>query len=159
MATRVITSPGVQINELDLSLHVGTPAETKVLVMGYASQGPTEELINITSQDELDSLYGAPTTAAERYFYYSVKNIVNNSNAHLTAVRLPYGAGAGEGYSNSYTALIYPLRPEATFTTVTTLTAVSANDGTISGLAQTNQVVPSFYTDGDEFLKYYNGES
>jgi len=157
MATRVITSPGVQINELDLSLHVGTPAETKVLVMGYAPKGPTEELINITSQDDLEQVYGTPTTAAERYFYHSVKTLVNDSNAAVTAVRLPYGAGLGEGYANSYTALIYPLRPEASFTTVTNVTATSASNGvTVTDTNSVTATKPAFYTSAEERALYFN---
>ena len=164
MSTRVITSPGVQINEVDLSLHVGTPAETKVLVMGYAPKGPTEELLNITSLDDLEQIYGTPTTAAERYFYTSVKNLTNNSNAQITAVRLPYGANLGEGYSNNYTALLYPLKPqiEATWSQVMTAnvnpeTGVYSNQG---AKASTPPVyISDFYTDDNVFAEYYDPEN
>lgn len=158
MATRVITSPGVQISELDLSLHVGTPAETKVLVMGYAPKGPTEELINITSLDELEQIYGSPTTAAERYFYHSVRTLVNDSNAAVTATRLPYGEGNGQGYSNSYTALVYPLRPVASFTTVSLVTATSGSNGHETVTRTLADSTPDFYTDNTVFGLYYDQE-
>ena len=105
---RIITSPGVQITEKDLSLRIETPAGTNVVVPGFAAQGPTGEPIQITSASELESIYGIPTTPSERYFYYSCREILN-SPAILNAVRLPYGEGAGASYASSYSGLFYPM--------------------------------------------------
>jgi hypothetical protein len=105
---RIINSPGVQITEKDLSLRTELPAGTQVVVPGFASQGPTSEPILITSTSELESIYGIPTTPAERYFYYSCKEVLN-SPAVLNTIRLPYGAGTGSDYSNLYSALFYPM--------------------------------------------------
>jgi hypothetical protein len=104
---RIINSPGVQINEKDLSLRIETPVGTQVFVPGFAAQGPTSEPIMVTSTSELEAIYGIPTTPAERYFYYSCKEILN-SPAVLNTIRLPYGSGTGSDYSNSYSALFYP---------------------------------------------------
>lgn len=103
-----ITSPGVQITEKDLSLRTTVPAGTQVLVPGFAVQGPISEPTVITTVSELESIYGVPTTPAERYFYYSCREILN-SPAVLTTIRLPYGADGGSAYSSSYSALLYPV--------------------------------------------------
>lgn len=105
---RSINSPGVQITETDLSNYQQPPAGTSVFVPGFASQGPTDEVILISSAAELEQIYGAPETPAERYFFYSCKEILN-SPATLLTTRLPYGSGSGEGFANQYSALLYPV--------------------------------------------------
>jgi hypothetical protein len=105
---RYINSPGVQITEKDLSLRTEIPAGTNVVVPGFAAQGPISEPLLITTTSELESIYGIPTTPAEKYFYYSCKEVLN-SPAVLTTVRLPYGAELGTAFSNSYSGLFYPM--------------------------------------------------
>ena len=103
---RTIESPGVEINERDLSLNATLPVGTNVFVQGFATQGPTDELINITSESELEDIYGLPTNAAERYFYHTCKQVLK-SPGNLLATRMPYGSGDGSGYG-SYSALVFP---------------------------------------------------
>lgn len=105
---RIINSPGVQITEKDLSLRVQSPVGTNVVVPGFADQGPTSEPLLITSMSEFESIYGYPTTPAEKYFYYSCREILN-SPAVLTTIRLPYGLSGGSDFSNSYSGLFYPM--------------------------------------------------
>ena len=105
---RVIESPGVQITEIDLSQNATLPVGTNVLVHGFAAQGPTMELVNVTSKSELEQIYGLPTTEAERYFYNSCGEILN-SPAKLLVNRLPYGNGTGAGFGDTYTGLFYPV--------------------------------------------------
>lgn len=109
MSTRTISSPGVEINEIDLSLIARGPVGTNVFITGFASQGPTEELVEIGSVTEYEAVFGVPTNSAERYLYYSARQVLEQSNGRLTVCRLPYGAGPGEGYSNHYTALVFPV--------------------------------------------------
>jgi hypothetical protein len=104
---RIIQSPGVQITERDLSLRVDTGGGTTVLVTGFASQGPTSEALMITTMSEFETIYGFPVTAAERYFYYSCKEVLN-SQATLIAIRLPYGSENGISFGTNYSALLYP---------------------------------------------------
>lgn len=104
---RIINSPGLQVTEKDLSLRLETPVGTNVVVPGFAPQGPTSEAIQITTSSELESIFGIPTTPAERYFYYSCKEVLN-SPARLHALRLPYGAEGGSDFSKSYSGLFYP---------------------------------------------------
>lgn len=105
---RLINSPGVQITEKDLSLRTNTPVGTNIVVPGFAPQGPISEPLLITSTSELEQIYGTPTTPAERYFYYTCREVLNSPGV-LTTVRLPYGPENGEGFSNAYSALFYPM--------------------------------------------------
>jgi hypothetical protein len=109
---RAINSPGVQIIETDLSNYQQTGGGTTVFVPGFASQGPTDEILLVTTAAELDRIYGTPETPAERYFYYTCREILN-SPATLLTTRLPYGSGSGEGFTDNYGALFYPVASSA----------------------------------------------
>jgi hypothetical protein len=123
MSTLTITSPGVQINEVDLSVISRPIGATDVLVTGFAPQGPTEEIVNVGSVSEFEEVFGTPTNAAERYLYYTSRQILSQSPANLLVSRMPYGSGAGEGYTNSYSALVYPIAAnESNFSTSTEFT-------------------------------------
>ena len=112
---RSINSPGVQITEKDLSEYTQPSVGTSVFAAGFASQGPTDEVLNITSSSELEQIYGAPESAAERYFHYTCREILNSS-ATLLTTRLPYGSGSGAGFANQYSALLYPATQNLTTT-------------------------------------------
>jgi hypothetical protein len=105
---RTIQSPGVEIREVDLSNRTNLPTGTNVLVAGFAAQGPTDDLLNITSVAELEQIYGLPTNAAERYFYYSASQAIV-ANANVLVSRVPYGSGSGDGFANTYSALAFPV--------------------------------------------------
>ena len=105
---RTIQSPGVEINEIDLSLRPVLPAGTTILIPGYAKQGPINEVLRVNSLSEFEQVYGMPSTPAERYFYHTTKAAFN-SNGNIAVARLPYGPGSGEGTDDeNYTALVYP---------------------------------------------------
>jgi hypothetical protein len=105
---RVIESPGVEVREIDLSLNANLPTGTNILAMGYCPQGPTDEIINVTSISEYEQIYGIPTNAAERYLYHTADQILQ-SPGNLLITRLPYGSAAGIGYTNQHSALLYPV--------------------------------------------------
>jgi len=106
---RSIQSPGVEIIEHDLSLSPVLPAGTNIFMTGFATKGPCDEILQITSTQELEQVYGTPTNPAERYFYYGARQILNSSNGNLFISRMPYGDGTGEGYGSTYGALVYPV--------------------------------------------------
>lgn len=106
---RTISSPGVELFEKDLSLRTPQSIGTNIFIPGFANQGPSDEVIRITSQEELDNIYGTPTNSSERYFYYSVKELLN-SPASIYTFRIPYGAGSGDGFGSQYSALVYPVK-------------------------------------------------
>ena len=105
---RTIQSPGVQINEVDLtSATAGTPPTT-VFISGFASKGPSSEPISIASLSEFEQVFGSPTNSAERYFYHTTRAVLQ-SPASVLVYRLPYGPNAGIDTSNDYSALVYPV--------------------------------------------------
>ena len=108
MASRIINSPGVQINEIDETAIQSNVFGTDVLITGFASKGPTDEIISISSISEFEQIFGTPTNAAERYFYYSVKPMIG-TGANLLLSRLPYGGGNGDGFGSQYSAVVYPV--------------------------------------------------
>jgi hypothetical protein len=122
---RTIQSPGVQINEVDLSLRaVGAPPTT-VFIPGFAPKGPTDEPILIGSLSEFEQVFGTPTNGAERYFYHTAKAVFQ-SPADVVVYRLPYGTGAGINTSSNYSALAYPVLSYVNSATSTNLAAASA---------------------------------
>jgi phage tail sheath protein FI len=136
MASRTIASPGVQITEQDLSIITRPIGVTDVLITGFAPQGPTEDLVNVSDITEFEQIYGTPTNAAERYLYHSAKQLLNTSPANLLVSRLPYGSEMGEGYTNKYSALVYFVsanKEEITNTTIYALDEIV----TVNGLNQT----------------------
>ena len=106
---RSIESPGVEIFEKDLTLSPILPAGTNIFITGFAPKGPSDEIIQITSVQEFEQVYGTPTNPAERYFYYGARQILNGSTGNLYVSRMPYGDGTGEGYGSTYGALVYPV--------------------------------------------------
>jgi hypothetical protein len=128
---RTIQSPGVEIREVDLSLRPQLPIGTNIFALGYAPQGPTNEILNVTSLSEFEQVYGLPTNAAERYFYHTVKSAFQ-SDGNITVTRLPYGSSGGDTEGTEYSVLAYPVfpRPKLTSLVDTSLSAVTSYDST-----------------------------
>ena len=107
MARRTIQSPGVEIRESDLSLRTAQTGTT-TYITGFASEGPTDEVIGLGNISEFEQIYGTPKTPAERYFYHTARAALNSSGS-LLVNRLPYGDGTGVGTdSTSVGVLAYP---------------------------------------------------
>lgn len=108
---RTIQSPGVEIKEIDLTLRPVTIEGTSVFIAGFAAQGPIDEVLEPTSISEFEQIYGTPTNSAERYFYHTVRNVVNSSPGRILVTRLPYGNNKGDGFASwRYSALAYPVK-------------------------------------------------
>jgi len=106
MANRTIQSPGVEIRESDLSLRTAQTGTT-TYIAGFASEGPTDEVIGLGNISEFEQIYGAPKTPAERYFYHTARSALNSSGS-LLVNRLPYGAASGQGFGSKVSVLAYP---------------------------------------------------
>lgn len=106
MARRTIQSPGVEIRESDLSLRTAQTGTT-TYIAGFASEGPTDEVIGLGNISEFEQIYGTPKTPAERYFYHTARAALNSSGS-LLVNRLPYGADAGQGFGSKISILAYP---------------------------------------------------
>lgn len=111
--TSTLGSPGIEIREVDNSFRLDSNTATTVFIPGFASQGPVDEVMSVGTMTDFETIYGVPTNAAERYFYYTVKAILDNSGNSVTVLcsRLPYGSGPGDNISNAYTMLAYPAIP------------------------------------------------
>lgn len=134
---RSINSPGVQITETDLSLNQQIGGGTSVFIPGFAQQGPIDEVLLITSVSELERVYGTPQTAAERYFYYSAKEVIS-SPASLLTTRLPYGSGSGEGFATQYSALLYPVASATNGFSIGSPKHITMDEATYSDIIQNN---------------------
>ena len=110
MSRRTIQSPGVEIREIDLTQRPAAAVGTSVFIAGFANQGPVDEIFNVGTFAEFEEIYGKPTTAAERYFYHSTKQVFD-SDANVYVSRLPYGANGGTGTDgkSNRSALVYPV--------------------------------------------------
>lgn len=108
-----LSAPGVEVREYDESLRIQSSTGTTVFIPGFAQQGPVEEIITITSISDFENIYGIPTNAAERYFYYTVLAVLENSGEGTTVLtsRLAYGANEGDNVATAYTLLAYPAIP------------------------------------------------
>jgi hypothetical protein len=109
MSTRILSSPGVQITEIDNTILARSRAGTNVFMTGFTKQGPTDERIEVGSISEYEGIFGLPTNDAERYLYHSARQVLL-SRGNLSVTRLPYGGDLGVGFSNSYNALVYPVK-------------------------------------------------
>jgi hypothetical protein len=107
---RTIQSPGVEVKEVDLSLRPQLPVGTTVFIPGFANQGPTDELLTLSSLSEFEQVYGLPQNAAERYMYHTVKAVFQ-SPANVLVSRLPYGTGAGTTVADKYSVQVFPVIP------------------------------------------------
>ena len=111
--TSTLGSPGIEIREIDNSIRLDSSTSTTIFVPGFASQGPVDEVMSIGTIGDFETIYGVPTNAAERYFYYTVKAILDGSGngTQVLCSRLPYGEDGGDTVSNAYTMLAYPAIP------------------------------------------------
>lgn len=107
MSKRIIQSPGVEITEKDLSARVPTPPSTTIYATGFSDQGPVDEIVQVSSIEEFENIYGLPKTPAERYFYHTVKACAS-PQSRLLVNRLPYGPTTGDGFGSYISVLAYP---------------------------------------------------
>ena len=152
MARRTIQSPGVEINEVDLSLRAADKIGTNIFITGFAPIGPNDEILQVSSLSEFEQIYGQPTNPAERYFYHTVSQSFG-SRANILVNRIPYGENAGDGFSNKYFATVYPVIPvnstaykAITAGDITNANYLSANIDTVNSQT-TSQYSPASATD------------
>lgn len=108
-----LSAPGVEVREYDNSVRPQSSTGTTIFVPGFAQQGPVEEIIQISSIADFENVYGIPTNAAERYFYYTVLALLENSGqgSSILCSRLAYGSGEGDNVATAYTLHAYPAIP------------------------------------------------
>lgn len=153
---RTIQSPGVEINEIDLSLRPALPAGTNILIPGFSPQGPVDEVLQVASLSEFEQIYGLPTNATERYFYHTVKGTFQ-SQANIYVSRLPYGEEDGHATAtNQYSATCFPITASTTDpgsgnTTTSPLTGANVDTYTIGAPTVVDLSM-------EQFLKIQSGD-
>ena len=89
MPLRVITSPGVEIREIDKSGYTTVPTGTSVYLKGFTGKGEAYKPMEITTRSAYEQIYGVPDTEAERYTYAAACETLNQGG-RLWMARLPY---------------------------------------------------------------------
>ena len=150
MAKRTIQSPGVEIRESDLSLRTAQTGTT-TYVAGFASEGPTDEVVGLGNISEFEQIFGTPKTAAERYFYHTTRATLNSTGSVLVN-RLPYGASNGQGFGSKVSVLAYPAIVWDRDTTAIVTDAETENATYLLGAPT------QFEMTDQEYMQYKNGE-
>ena len=89
MPIRQNQHPSVEIREIDKSQYSPAIVGTVFLVQGFSQQGVPHYPLEIATTQEFVDVFGKPTNEAERYFYATAEQVINN-NGKLLASKLPY---------------------------------------------------------------------
>lgn len=90
-------SPSVEIREQDFSQYSNAIVGTSFLINGFSSKGTNLDPIQLASMQDYTTNFGEPTNDAERYSYYTVKNVINQGGNAIFA-KLPYNCILDQGY-------------------------------------------------------------
>ena len=95
-----LVSPGVQVNEVDLTNVVPAVATSIGAIAGAFEKGPVSTIVNISSEEELVQIFGKPTTTGNQFeTFFSATNFLRYTNS-LKVVRAEsalLNAGANSG--------------------------------------------------------------
>ena len=93
-------SPGVQVNEVDLTNVVPAVATSIGAIAGAFQKGPVSSVVNISSEEELVEIFGKPVTTGNQFeTFFSAANFLRYTNS-LKVVRAEsaiVNAGANSG--------------------------------------------------------------
>ena len=95
-----LVSPGVQVNEIDLTNVVPAVSTSIGAIAGAFERGPVSSVVNITSEEELVKIFGKPKTTGNQFeTFFSAANFLKYTDS-LKVVRAESGilnAGANSG--------------------------------------------------------------
>ena len=95
-----LVSPGVQVNEVDLTNVVPAVATSIGAIAGAFEKGPVSTIVNISSEEELVEIFGKPTTTGNQFeTFFSAANFLRYGDS-LKVVRAEsavLNAGANSG--------------------------------------------------------------
>ena len=95
-----LVSPGVQVNEIDLTNVVPAVATSIGAIAGAFEKGPVSSIVNITSEEELVKIFGKPQASSNQFeTFFTAANFLQYSDS-LKVVRAESGllnAGANSG--------------------------------------------------------------
>ena len=95
-----LVSPGVQVNEVDLTNVVPAVATSIGAIAGAFQKGPVSSIVNISSEEELVEIFGKPVTTGNQFeTFFSAANFLKYTDS-LKVVRAEsaiVNAGANSG--------------------------------------------------------------
>jgi len=95
-----LVSPGVQVNEIDLTNVVPAVATSIGAIAGAFEKGPVSSIVNITSEEELVKIFGKPQSSSNQFeTFFTASNFLQYSDS-LKVVRAEsavLNAGANSG--------------------------------------------------------------
>jgi len=95
-----LVSPGVQVNEIDLTNVVPAVATSIGAIAGAFEKGPVSSIVNISSEEELVQIFGKPVTTGNQFeTFFSAANFLKYTDS-LKVVRVEsalLNAGANSG--------------------------------------------------------------
>jgi phage tail sheath protein FI len=95
-----LVSPGVQVNEVDLTNVVPAVATSIGAIAGAFQKGPVSSIVNISSEEELIEIFGKPQTTGNQFeTFFSAANFLKYTDS-LKVVRAEsaiVNAGANSG--------------------------------------------------------------
>ena len=95
-----LVSPGVQVNEIDLTNVVPAVTTSIGAIAGAFEKGPVSSVVNITSEEELVKIFGKPQSSSNQFeTFFTASNFLQYSDS-LKVVRAESGllnAGANSG--------------------------------------------------------------
>ena len=95
-----LVSPGVQVNEIDLTNVVPAVATSIGAIAGAFEKGPVSTIVNISSEEELVEIFGKPVTTSNQFeTFFSAANFLRYTDS-LKVVRAEsaiVNAGANSG--------------------------------------------------------------
>jgi phage tail sheath protein FI len=96
---RTINHPDVEIRERDISQIAPAIVGTNFLIAGFTDKGEEFERNIIGSMSDYSALYGTPTNEAERYHYYTTREVIRN-NGTAICIKLPYDNTMSDNYKS-----------------------------------------------------------
>ena len=90
-------SPGVQVKELDFTTIVPTIATTPAGFVGLFSWGPANEVVTVSSENELRGVFGDPTDANAQYWWTAASFLRYGSNLQVVRAEPITSLNAGHG--------------------------------------------------------------
>ena len=100
-------SPSVTVTEVDLTSTVPSVATPPAAMVGVFRWGPVNERILITSENDLVSRFGKPTTFNAETFFTGADYLAYSNSLYVTRVVSSTAAVAGESSSNTDFQALY----------------------------------------------------
>jgi phage tail sheath protein FI len=126
----IFLSPGIYVNERDISEIVPSVASASAAIVGYSVKGNTDEIVLVTNDKQFVEEYGKPVPSSGSYFHYAALAYLAKGNT-LYCLRVVNGAlYGGVNIMSSVSS-----ESNATFTAGASTTTFAAPSGLTSDVA------------------------